>query len=479
MRKPLVAIVGRPNVGKSTLFNRLVGERLAVVDDAPGTTRDRLQADSEWSGRTFTVVDTGGIEVVPERAARSQKPLDAHTPPAVSSAEFLPQIRRQAEIAVDEADAVLFLVDAEAGLTSADEEVADILRRRQRRVDGKPTPPVFVAANKAETEARRQAAVEFYALGLGEVYPISAIHGVGTGDLLDALVESFLPLEPEEDESIKIAIVGRPNVGKSSLLNALLGEERAIVSPVPGTTRDAIDTHVQVGDLPVTLIDTAGIRRRGHIDPGVEKFSVLRALRAIQRCDVALLLIDAVQGITAQDAHVAGFILEENKSVVLVVNKWDSILAQSASGNSGAATPKQNQEEFGKWLRSALNFLDYVPILFISAKTGLRVEQVLPLALRVQEERLVRIPTGELNRIVREAVDRAAPPTKAGKRLKIFYASQVRTDPPTFLFHVNDTDLVHFSYKRYLENQIRERYGFLGTPLRLSFRPRGKDRGEA
>jgi GTP-binding protein len=455
-RKPLVAIVGRPNVGKSALFNRLIGERLAIVDETPGTTRDRLQADSIWNGCTFTVIDTGGIDTRP-----GLRQPDA-------SAGFLPQIRQQAEIAVAEADAILFVVDAETGITPADQEVAGILRTHQRDEGGAMKPAVFVVANKADNEARRQAAVEFFALGLGEVYPLSAIHGVGTGEVLDALVESFPPLEVEDDESVKIAIVGRPNVGKSSLLNALLGEERAIVSPLPGTTRDAIDTHIQVGDLPVTLIDTAGIRRRGHIDPGVEKYSVLRALRAIQRCDVALLLIDAVDGVTAQDAHVAGFILEESKSVVLVVNKWD-VMTVEDEGRGGA-----QEKGFGKTLRAALNFLDYVPVIFISAKTGLRVEEVLPLALRVQEERLVRIPTAELNRIVREAVDRQAPPTKAGKRLRIYYASQVRTDPPTFLFHVNDTNLVHFSYERYLENQIRKAYGFLGTPLRLSFRPRSR-----
>jgi GTP-binding protein len=479
MHIPLVAIVGRPNVGKSTLFNRLIGERLAVVDDAPGTTRDRLQADSEWNGRAFTVIDTGGIEVVP-RSRRSEstptggdKPLDAHTPLAVSSAEFVPHIRRQAEIAVGEADAILFLVDAEAGITSADREVADVLRaRRQQRAEG--AVPIFLVANKVDSEARRLAALEFYGLGLGEVYPISAIHGIGTGDLLDALVESFPPQEMEADESIKIAIVGRPNVGKSSLLNALLGEERAIVSPVPGTTRDAIDTRLEIGELAVTLIDTAGIRRRGHIDPGVEQFSVLRALRAIKRCDVALLLIDAVEGVTAQDAHVAGFILEESKSVVLIVNKWDLRESASQRISETAMHPMQKEKEFGQQLRAALNFLDYVPVLFIAAKTGLRVDQVLPLALRVQEERLIRIPTGELNRIVREAVDRQAPPSKAGKRLKIYYASQVRADPPTFLFHVNDPKLVHFSYERYLENQIRKKHEFLGTPLRLSFRPRSR-----
>ena len=510
MNKPLVAIVGRPNVGKSTLFNRLIGERLAVVDDVPGTTRDRLQADSEWNGRAFTVIDTGGIEVLPARVERGDKPLTEHTPLAVSSAEFIPQIRRQAEIAVSEADAILFIVDAEAGITSADREVADTLRvRRRQRPEGE--VPIFVVANKAETEARRQAALEFFELGLGEVYPVSAIHGIGTGDLLDALVAAFPPLEAEEEESVKIAIVGRPNVGKSSLLNTLLGEERAIVSPVPGTTRDAIDTRIDVElspaapasapsaslqgaardvshIVPVTLIDTAGIRRRGHIEPGVEQYSVLRALRAIKRCDVALLLIDAVDGVTAQDAHVAGFILEESKSVVLVVNKWDLYESASQRVNESASqrvsesanqpvsesAGRMTQNDFEQALRHALNFLDYVPALFISAKKGWQVDQVLPLALRVQEERLVRIPTGELNRIVREAVDKQAPPTKAGKRLKIYYASQVRTDPPTFLFHINDTDLVHFSYERYLENQIRKTYGFIGTPLRLSFRRRRK-----
>jgi len=497
MNRPLVAIVGRPNVGKSTLFNRLVGERLAVVDDAPGTTRDRLQADAEWNGRGFTVIDTGGIEAVPARqrgglpaaSPPAHKDLNAHTPLAVSSAEFVPQIRRQAEMAVEEADALLFVVDAEAGITSADEEVAEVLRRHQR--EGR--PPIFLVANKCDNEARRQSALEFFALGLGEVYAVSAIHGIGTGDLLDALVASFPPQADEEEESVKIAIVGRPNVGKSSLLNALLGEERVIVSPVPGTTRDAIDTRLEVGELSVTLIDTAGIRRRGHIEPGVEQFSVLRALRAIKRCDVALLLIDAVDGVTAQDAHVAGFILEESKSVVLIVNKWDVIASGQWSVDSEqwavsserraesarkGLTPNQEQaaqREFEQTLRHALNFLDYVPALFISAKQGWRVDEVLPLALRVQEERLIRIPTGELNRIVREAVDKQAPPTKAGKRLKIYYASQVRADPPTFLFHVNDTGPVHFSYERYLENQIRRSYSFLGTPLRLSFRPRRKE----
>lgn len=455
MTKPLVALVGRPNVGKSTLFNRLTGQRLAVVDDIPGTTRDRIEAAAEWNGRVFTVVDTGGIEVLPERIRKGVRPLTEHTPLAVASAEFIPQIREQAEMAIEAADIVVLVVDAAGGLTAADEQVAEILRRSRK--------PVFVAANKAESARRREEAVEFYALGLGQVFPVSALHGTGTGDLLDAVVAAFPPQEAEpEDESIKIGIVGRPNVGKSSLLNALLGQERAIVSPIPGTTRDALDTHIVWETLPVTLIDTAGIRRRGHIQVGVEKYSVLRALKAIQRADVVLLLIDATEGVTAQDAHIAGFILEEAKSAVVVVNKWDAV-----PGKTGKTI-----NEYTAHVRSTLNFMDYVPVLFISAKLGTRVASVLPTALRVQEERLVRIPTGELNRIIREAMEKQSPPTKAGKRLNIYYATQPRTDPPTFVFHVNDTDLVHFSYERYLENQLRAAYGFIGTPLRLSFRRR-------
>ena len=455
MTRPLVALVGRPNVGKSTLFNRLAGSRLAVVDDTPGTTRDRIEAESEWNGRAFTVVDTGGIEVLSEHS----KSLPEHAPLSVASAEFVPQIREQAEMAIEAADAILF-VDATSGITAADEEVAEILRRTQK--------PVYIAANKADSERRREEAVEFYGLGLGQVFPISAIHGTGTGDLLDALVAEFPPPAQEaeaEDESVKIAIVGRPNVGKSSLLNTILGQERAIVSPIPGTTRDAIDTRIVWETLPVTLIDTAGIRRRGHIDVGVEKYSVLRALKAIQRADVALLLIDAVEGVTAQDTHIAGFILEEMKSAVVVVNKWDAVPDKTS----------KTMADYTAHVRSALNFMDYVPVLFISAKLGTRVDRVLPTALRVQEERLIRIPTGELNRIIREAMEKQSPPSKAGKRLNIYYAAQPRTNPPTFVFHVNDAKLVHFSYERYLENQLRAAYGFLGTPLRFSFRERKRE----
>lgn len=451
--KPMVALVGRPNVGKSTLFNRLAGSQLAVVHEMPGTTRDRLQADTEWNGVAFTVVDTGGIEVYQPKGSRDVSPL------AEGSIDFVPQIRAQALIAVEEAEVIIMLVDAIQGLTAADEYIAEILRRTNK--------PVFIAANKADNAERREAAVEFCSLNLGEVFPISALHGTGTGDLLDAVV-SALRRAPapdyetdQDEEALKIAIVGRPNVGKSSLVNRLLGEERAIVSPLAGTTRDAIDTRLVWEGMPVILIDTAGIRRRGKIAPGVEKYSVLRAMKAIKRADVVLLLLDATEGITAQDTHIAGMIIEEMKSVAVIVNKWDAVTKDTYTMNV-----------FTEKIREQLNFLPYVPILFISAKTGQRIGQIIPLAAQMQEERLVRIPTSELNRIVRDAVERHAPPSKAGKRLKIYLAQQVRTDPPTFLFHVNDTRLVHFSYERYLENQIRQEYPFTGTPVRLSFRPR-------
>jgi GTP-binding protein len=460
VRKPLVALVGRPNVGKSTLFNRLVGERLAVVDDTPGTTRDRLQADCEWNGVLFTVVDTGGIEVLPDRVLdkvdlrqfKGERVVELLT---VNSALYIREIRAQAELAIEQADAVVLLCDAEAGLTAADEEVANILRRTDR--------PVFLAVNKADNAARRNVTFEFFALGLGEPYSISALHGAGVADLLDDLVAALppMPVDDKEDDSIKIAIVGRPNVGKSSLLNRLLGYERAIVSPIPGTTRDAIDTQIIYYGMPVTLIDTAGIRRRGRIEKGVEKWSVLRALRAVQRADVALLLIDAEEGITAQDAHIAGMILEERVSAVVVVNKWDAIEKDTHTA-----------VEYTRRVRAELNFLDYVPVLFVSALTGQRVGHVLKTAVQVQEERLVRVPTAQLNRLVREAVERHYPRSKSGKRLRIYYASQVAVDPPTFVFHVNDPDLLHFTYARYLENQIRATYPFTGTPLRLSFRKR-------
>ena len=458
MTKPVVALVGRPNVGKSTLFNRLAGERLAVVDEIPGTTRDRLVMEAEWAGRVFDIVDTGGIDPTQTGSGRSQQPL------SVGSADFIEQIRLQAEIAIQDSDAVLFITDAESGVTPADHEVAQILRKHQQVVDGQPHPPVLLVVNKCENEARRLAAMEFYELGLGDPYPISALHGTGTGDLLDALVATFKQEGAEvEDDTVKIAIVGKPNVGKSSLLNQLLGEERAIVSPIAGTTRDAIDTHLTYDDMPVLLIDTAGIRRRGHITPGVEQYSVLRALQAIERSDVVLLVLDATSGLTAQDAHIAGFILDAWKSAVVLVNKWDAVEKDTHS-----------MEAFTQLVRQDLNFMDYVPVLFISAKTGQRVDQVLPLALRVQEERLTRLPTSKINRILQNAQDKHAAPSHGGAGFKIYYGAQVRNDPPVFLLHVNDPKLAHFTYLRFLENCIREEHAFMGTPIRIVLRPRRK-----
>jgi GTP-binding protein len=455
MSKPIVALVGRPNVGKSTLFNRLAGERLAVVDDVPGTTRDRLVSEAEWTGWVFDIVDTGGIDPTQTGPGRSQQPL------SIGSADFIDQIRTQAEIAIREADAVLFLTDADAGVTPADYVVAQILRRYQTEINGERKPPVLLVVNKCENESRRLAALQFYELGLGEPYAISALHGIGTGDLLDALVATFGERGEEiEDESVKIAIVGKPNVGKSSLLNRLLGEERAIVSPIAGTTRDAIDTHMEFDGTPVTLIDTAGIRRRGKIDVGVEKYSVLRSLQAIQRASVVLLVLDASVGLSAQDAHIAGFILDAGKSAVVLVNKWDALTKDTYT--MGEYTAKIRQE---------LNFMDYVPVLFISAQTGQRVEQVLPLALTVEEERLVRMPTSKINQILHQAQDMHAP-SRTGQQLKIYYATQVRSDPPTFLVYVNNPKLAHFTYVRFLENRIRQEYPFTGTPIRLVLRPR-------
>lgn len=456
MSKPVVALVGRPNVGKSTLFNRIVEERLAVVDDVPGTTRDRLMADAEWVGKLFSVVDTGGIDPIQVSPGSTQKPL------SIGSVDFIEQIKAQAEIAIQEADVVLFVTDAESGVTPADLEVAGILRRYQRKKNGKPWPPVLLVVNKADNEARRKALYQFYELGIGEPYAISAFHGTGIGDLLDAVIACFETIgEEAEDESAKFAIVGKPNVGKSSLLNRLLGEERAIVSPIPGTTRDAIDTHLEYEQLSLTLIDTAGIRRRGRVEPGVEKFSVIRTMQAIERADVVLLMVDAIVGITAQDAHIAGYILDARKSVIVLVNKWDAI-------------PKDTQtmDRYTRQIRTELKFLSFVPLLFISAKTGQRVDQVIPLALRVHEERLVRLTTSQLNQILHKAQEEHPAPSHGGRQLRIYYGTQVRSDPPTFLLYVNDPKLVHFTYQRYLENRVRQVYNFLGTPIYLVFKPR-------
>jgi len=460
MAKPVVALVGRPNVGKSTLFNRLVQERLAVVDDIPGTTRDRLMAEANWGGYVFDIVDTGGIDPTQVSPGKLREPL------SIGSAEFVTEIRMQAEIAINEADAILFITDVQNGVTPADQEIAQILRKQQHQQDGLPWPPIILVVNKCENQASRDQVYEFYELGMGEPSPISALHGKGTGDLLDALINTFKSWvdEQEEDDSIKISIVGKPNVGKSTLLNRLAGEERAIVSPIAGTTRDAIDSRLTYHEIPITLIDTAGIRRRGKIDPGVEKYSVLRSMQAIRRSNVALLLIDAQQGITSQDTHIAGHILNAWKSAVALVNKWDAI-------------PKDTHtiDDYTWHVRQELNFMDYVPVLFISAKTGRRVNKILPMALKVQEERLVRLSTGKLNRLLRDVIDYHPPPSKAGRHLKIFYGAQVSNSPPTFVLHVNDTDLAHFTYVRYLENQIREMYPFVGTPIRIVLKGRREE----
>jgi GTPase len=458
MSKPVLALVGRPNVGKSSFFNRLIGEQVAIVEDQPGTTRDRIYGDSEWNGVEFTVIDTGGM-VLGHMAEPGTGPQGE-----VTEEDIMSRTREQAETAVDEADVILFMVDAKTGLTSADQEIAEVLRRSQK--------PVIVAANKADSEERRLNAVEFYALGLGDPIPMSSKHSINTGDLLDKVVESFPPEPAEEEveeEKVRIAIVGRPNVGKSRLLNAILGEERVIVSDVPGTTRDAIDTQFEYTEgegedavtYEVTLVDTAGIRRRGRIDPGIERYSVIRTLRAIQRSDVVLLLIDATEGITAQDTHIAGYVLEEIKGMVLVVNKWDLVEKDS-----------NTIYEYTAHLRQELNFIPYVPFVFISAKFGQRVNKVLPTAMKVARERTKRVSTGQLNKLVKEAVETHPPASKPGKWVKFYYATQADIKPPTFVFFTNDAESVHFSYKRYLENQLRGAFGFEGTPIKLIFRTR-------
>lgn len=454
MEKPVIVLVGRPNVGKSTLFNRLVGQRIAIVDDIPGTTRDRLLAEGDWAGHDFFVVDTGGIDPSKQR---NQTPL------SIGSADFIQDIREQAEIALEEADVILLITDAIEGVTQADHEVVNIMRRRRPGTNNRPTPPVLLVVNKADSYELRLNAMDFYSLGLGEPFPISAIHGTGTGDLLDAVVECFPKpvIDEEDDTSIKVAIVGKPNAGKSSLLNKLAGAQRSIVSNIPGTTRDAIDTKLSQDDQDYTLIDTAGIRKRGSIEPGVEKYSVLRAMQAIERCDVAVLVVDAVSGITAQDTHIAGYIKDAWKSVMVVINKWDLIEKDHLTAL-----------DFEKHIRQELNFLPYVQILFISAETGQRVHQVLPLVKEIQEERTRKITTAQLNKILVTAQDRHQSPSGIGKPLRIYYGTQVKTEPPTFLLYVNDPALVHFTYLRFLENQIRETFPFKGTPIQIVLKKR-------
>ena len=464
-RKPVVALVGRPNVGKSTLFNRLVGRRTAIVEDIPGTTRDRIYGDSDWNGVGFIVIDTGGLEAPtsPKGLLGQARPRrGGEQPLALDSTLFVEHIQNQARLALEEADVVIFVVDGREGVTGADLDIAEVLRAAQK--------PIFVAVNKTESQERRLNAPEFWNLGLSEPVAISAYHGDGVGDLLDVVVEALpaYPVDEEEDESVRIAIVGRPNVGKSSLLNALIGVERAIVSETPGTTRDAIDMKIMYEGQEITLIDTAGIRRRGKVEPGIEKYSVVRSMRSIDAAEVALLLIDAVDGVTAQDAHVAGYVLEKKKGVVVVVNKWDLLEKDT-----------HTMVEFVERVRNELKFLSYVPVIFISAKTKQRVHTVLPTALEVAAARRLRIPTSELNQIVRDAYERTPPPSKNGRPLRIYYATQVSVSPPTFLIFVNDPDLVHFSYERFLENRIRERVPFPGTPIQLVFRERERERDQS
>ncbi len=450
-RKALVALVGRPNVGKSTLFNRIIGRRLAVVSDIAGTTRDRLYADAEWGGVAFTIIDTGGIEVTEGRAS---------APLSEDSEQFLPLIRQQAAVAVQDAEVIVQVVDGQSGITAADREVADILRQANK--------PVIIAANKLESAKLWDTAYEFYELGLGEVIAVSALHGSGTGDLLDAIVAVVPPFDPDDDvadESVKIAILGRPNTGKSTLLNKVVGEERVIVSPIAGTTRDAIDEKVRWHGQEFTLIDTAGIRRRGKIDQGIEKYSVLRALKTLRRADVALLLIDGEEGVTSQDAHIGGMLVEENAGVIILVNKWDIVEKDAYT-----------MPAYEKKVRDELAFLAYAPLLFVSAASGQRLNKIFPTVLEVQAARHHRMTTGELNDLMRDIVAHHPPPTKAGTQLKFYYATQVAVAPPTFVFFVNRPEMVHFGYQRYMENQIRERYAFAGTPIRLLFRGRNEEK---
>lgn len=463
--KPLVAIVGRPNVGKSTFFNRMIGERVAVVEDMPGTTRDRIYGDTDWNGREFTLIDTGGLEFGSDVPV-GQIGLNGQP------GDLMKHVQAQAELAIEEADVIVFMVDARSGITAADEEVADVLRRSNK--------PVILAVNKADNARYRQDAVEFYGLGIGDPIDISSIQGIGTGDLLDAIVEALPPEEeqPGEDEEQipSIAIVGRPNVGKSSLLNAILGYQRAIVSDIPGTTRDAIDTELEFEGRKIRLVDTAGIRRRGRIGPGVEKFSVLRSSRAIERADVAILVIDASEGLAAQDTHIAGEIQEQAKGVIVVVNKWDLAQEQRRAAREGTLPSPEEEietaEAYRRIIAEGLKFIPYAPIIFTSAKTGYHVKSLLETALTIADMRYLRVPTARLNEVVQEAKRRHNPSVFKGKVAKIYYATQTQVNPPTFVFFVNDPQALHFSYERYLENQLRAAFGFKGTGIRVYFRAR-------
>ncbi|MBN1692423.1 MAG: ribosome biogenesis GTPase Der [Dehalococcoidales bacterium] len=437
MTKPIVAIVGRPNTGKSTLLNRIVKRPAAITEDLPGTTRDRNTAEVAWMGAEFTLIDTGGLEIKPNSSISRG-------------------VKAQVESAISHADVIVCVVDAINGVMPADMEIADVLRR-----SGK---PVLVAANKADNQKREMEALEFHQLGLGDPLAVSAHHGRGITELLDKIV-SLLPAQEAitkvKDESIKIAIVGRPNVGKSMLLNALTGEERVIVDEMPGTTRDAVDTVFDFKGQNVVIIDTAGIRRRGKVKAGVERYSVLRTFRAIDRADIVLLVLDATELVTSQDTHIAGYIQEAARGIIIIVNKWDLV-------------ENKNLAEWNKAIKESFRFASYAPILYTSAKTGQGVEKIMPQVSQIYRERLKRLPTAAVNDVVQQAVAAHNRPTSHGKQLKIFYTTQAEANPPTFVFFTNDARMVHFSYRRFLENRLREAFGFTGTPLRMKFKTRGK-----
>jgi len=431
MSKPIIAIVGRPNVGKSTIFNRVIGDRLAIVEDKPGVTRDRIYGSGEWNGRAFSIVDTGGIEIDGED-------------------EIMKSVRMQAELAVEEADVIIFMVDAKVGLTHADDEVALMLLRSKK--------PVVVAVNKVDNFNRHDDIYEFYSLGFGDPIAISGSHGTGIGDLLDAAVERLPELVEEhyEDDVIRVALIGRPNVGKSSLVNAILGEERVIVSDVAGTTRDAIDTPFEHDGQKYVLIDTAGMRKRGKVYETTEKYSVMRALKAIERADVVLVLINGEEGIIEQDKHIAGYAHEAGKASIFVVNKWDVVEKDD-----------KTMQQFSQNIRDHFLFMTYAPIVYLSAKTKQRLHKLLPVVNHVSEQHALRIQTHLLNDVVSDAIAVNPPPSDKGRRLRINYVTQVAVKPPTVVLFANDPELMHFSYERYLENKIRAAFNFEGTPIRI------------
>ena len=439
MAKPTVAIIGKPNVGKSTFFNYIVGSRISIVEDTPGVTRDRVYAETNWRGRNFTVVDTAGIE--PE-----------------SDDTIISQMREQAKIAIDIADVILFLTDVKQGVTAADQEIAIMLKKSKK--------PVVLVGNKADNMSRdRNEIYEFYNLGMGEPYPVSAANALGIGDVLDALYENFPEKSDDEDDDgrIKVAVIGKPNVGKSSLINKILGENRTIVSNIAGTTRDAIDTEYENEYGKYVLIDTAGIRRKSKVSESIEKFSIMRTLLAIERADVCLMMIDANEGVTDQDAKIAGEAHEAGKGIIIVVNKWDEYEKETGT-----------LEKYKKDIYAKLSYLSYAPVIFISAKTGQRVDKLFNMINNVAEQNAMRVSTATLNQVINEAIAIVQPPTDKGKRLKILYGTQVSTKPPTFVIFVNNKELFHFSYERYLVNQIRKEFGLEGTPVRIIAREKGE-----